>query len=160
MQRLLLTLRYDGSRYHGWQVQKNGVTVQETLQDAVERLTGVRSGIIGCSRTDSGVHANMFCCTFDTDCPLCGAGQTLYLSHMECFGPKSFLGRARFSLPSAAGCGFSFRTGGRLYRFSRLRRLLCRGQFCGKHRAFCSPCRGRAARGSDCVYSGSRRLPL
>ena len=70
MQRLLLTLRYDGSRYHGWQVQKNGVTVQETLQDAVERLTGVRSGIIGCSRTDSGVHANMFCCTFDTDCPL------------------------------------------------------------------------------------------
>ena len=70
MQRLLLTLRYDGSRYHGGQVQKNGITVQETLQDAVERLTGVRSGIIGCSRTDSGVHANMFCCTFDTDCPL------------------------------------------------------------------------------------------
>lgn len=70
MQRLLLTLRYDGSRYHGWQVQKNGITVQETLQDAVERLTGMRSGIIGCSRTDSGVHANMFCCTFDTDCPL------------------------------------------------------------------------------------------
>ena len=42
MQRLLLTLRYDGSRYHGWQVQKNGITVQETLQDAVERLTGIR----------------------------------------------------------------------------------------------------------------------
>lgn len=48
MQRLLLTLRYDGSRYHGWQVQKNGITVQETLQDAVERLTGIRSGLTGC----------------------------------------------------------------------------------------------------------------
>lgn len=44
MPRLLLTLRYDGTRYHGWQVQPNGVTVQQVMQDAVERLTGVRSG--------------------------------------------------------------------------------------------------------------------
>lgn len=66
MQRLLLTLRFDGTRYHGWQVQPNGVTVQETLQDAIERVTGVRSGITGCSRTDAGVHAAMFCCTVDT----------------------------------------------------------------------------------------------
>ena len=72
MQRLLLTLRYDGSRYHGWQVQKNAITVQETLQDAVERLTGIRSGLTGCSRTDAGVHAEMFCCAFDTASPLRG----------------------------------------------------------------------------------------
>ncbi len=70
MQRLLLTLRYDGTRYHGWQVQPNGVTVQQTLQDAVEAVTGVRSGITGCSRTDAGVHADMFCCTLDTASPL------------------------------------------------------------------------------------------
>lgn len=67
MRRLLLTLRYDGGNYHGWQVQPNGVTVQQTLQDAIEAVTGVRSGVIGCSRTDAGVHAEMFCCTFDTD---------------------------------------------------------------------------------------------
>lgn len=66
MRRLLLTLRYDGTRYHGWQVQPNGITVQETLQDAVERVTGVRSGITGCSRTDAGVHAEMFCCLTET----------------------------------------------------------------------------------------------
>lgn len=54
MPRLLLTLRYDGTRYHGWQVQPNGVTVQQVMQDAVERLTGVRSGLTGCSRTDAG----------------------------------------------------------------------------------------------------------
>ena len=72
MQRLLLTLRYDGSQYHGWQVQPNGVTVQETLQDAVEKVTGVRSGITGCSRTDAGVHADMFCCTMDTESKLRG----------------------------------------------------------------------------------------
>lgn len=66
MTRLLLTLQYDGTRYHGWQVQRNARTVQEVLQDAVERITGVRAGVTGCSRTDAGVHADMFCCTFDT----------------------------------------------------------------------------------------------
>lgn len=70
MQRLMLTLRYDGTAYHGWQVQPNAPTVQETLQDAVERVTGVRSGLTGCSRTDAGVHAAMFCCTLDTESPL------------------------------------------------------------------------------------------
>ncbi len=72
MERLLLTLRYDGTAYHGWQVQPNGITVQQALQDAVEAVTGVRSGITGCSRTDAGVHADMFCCTLDTACPLRG----------------------------------------------------------------------------------------
>ncbi len=72
MTRLLLTLQYDGTRYHGWQVQRNARTVQEVLQDAVERITGVRSGITGCSRTDAGVHALMFCCALDTGSPLRG----------------------------------------------------------------------------------------
>ncbi len=70
--RLKLTLRYDGTRFHGWQVQPNGITVQQVLQDAVERVTGVRAGITGCSRTDAGVHAAMFCCALDTDSPLRG----------------------------------------------------------------------------------------
>jgi len=70
--RLLLTLRYDGTDYHGWQVQPNGITVQETLQNAIESVTGVRSGVIGCSRTDAGVHADGFCCTFDTESGLRG----------------------------------------------------------------------------------------
>lgn len=72
MQRILLIVRYDGTAYHGWQVQPNGVTVQQTLQDAIEAVTGVRSGVIGCSRTDAGVHADMFCCTFDTESALRG----------------------------------------------------------------------------------------
>ena len=72
MARILLTLRYDGTSYHGWQVQPNGVTIQQVLQDAVEAVTGMRSGITGCSRTDAGVHADMFCCAFDSDTPLRG----------------------------------------------------------------------------------------
>ena len=66
MKNLLLTLCFDGSGYHGWQVQENAVTVQSTLQDAVERILGARENIIGCSRTDAGVHAEMFCCNMRT----------------------------------------------------------------------------------------------
>lgn len=67
MKRLLLTIRYDGHRYHGWQVQNNALTVQQVLQDAIESLYGKRLDVIGCSRTDSGVHANMYCVSFDTE---------------------------------------------------------------------------------------------
>ncbi len=62
----MLTLQYIGTRYHGWQVQPNAVTVQQCVQDAIERVTGVRSPLTGCSRTDAGVHAEMFCCTTET----------------------------------------------------------------------------------------------
>ena len=64
MPNLLLTIRYDGTRYHGWQVQKNALTVQEELQNAIEKLFGSRLDVKGCSRTDSGVHANMYCVSF------------------------------------------------------------------------------------------------
>lgn len=67
MRRLLLIIKYDGHRYHGWQVQNNAVTIQEKLQDAIEELFSKRLDVIGCSRTDSGVHANMYCVSFDTD---------------------------------------------------------------------------------------------
>ncbi len=67
MRNLLLTLMFDGTAYHGWQVQKNALTVQQTLQDAIERILGVRENVVGCSRTDSGVHANMFCCNMRTE---------------------------------------------------------------------------------------------
>lgn len=63
MANICLTLQYVGTRYHGWQVQPNGITVQETLQDAIERITGIRSAVTGCSRTDAGVHARRFYCT-------------------------------------------------------------------------------------------------
>ncbi len=61
MRNLLFTIRYDGSTFHGWQVQKNAITVQEVFQKAVREIIGVCPDIKGCSRTDSGVHANMFC---------------------------------------------------------------------------------------------------
>lgn len=61
MRNLLLTLSFDGKNYHGWQVQKNAVTVQEVFQQALYKAFSERPSIKGCSRTDSGVHANMYC---------------------------------------------------------------------------------------------------
>ncbi len=68
MRNLLLTLRYDGTAFHGWQIQPNAVTVQEELCNAFRNLSGNDENIIGCSRTDAGVHANMFCCNVRTEC--------------------------------------------------------------------------------------------
>lgn len=68
MGRRLMTIKYDGSNYCGWQVQPNGVSVQATVQEALGKILGLPApGISGCSRTDAGVHANMFCFHFDTE---------------------------------------------------------------------------------------------
>ena len=66
--KLLLYIRYDGRGselrpFCGYQTQKNGYSVQEALNEGTEALFGYPCDITGCSRTDSGVHANMFCAT-------------------------------------------------------------------------------------------------
>lgn len=70
MRNLLLTLRYDGTHYHGWQRQNNADTVQERVEAAFGEINGKRENIIGCSRTDAGVHTNMFCCNVHTQCSI------------------------------------------------------------------------------------------
>lgn len=67
MRNLLLTFAFDGTDYCGYQVQANGVTVASTMQDALEGLFGERLPLVGCSRTDAGVHAERFCANFRTD---------------------------------------------------------------------------------------------
>lgn len=57
MRNIKLTIEYDGTKYHGWQIQKNGITVQETIEKAISKLLGNDIRIVGCSRTDVGVHA-------------------------------------------------------------------------------------------------------
>src|SRR5262245_41169248 len=52
-----LTLAYDGTNYVGWQVQKNGLSIQEVLEKAIEKLTGEKCPVLSAGRTDSGVHA-------------------------------------------------------------------------------------------------------
>lgn len=64
---ILLWLAYKGTDYAGFQVQPNGVTVCETLQNAMEAVLGCRPDVKGCSRTDAGVHARRFALNFHYD---------------------------------------------------------------------------------------------
>ena len=66
MRRLLFEIAYRGTAYHGYQVQQNARTVAEVMQDAIEVVFKKREGITGCSRTDTGVHANQFYFHMDT----------------------------------------------------------------------------------------------
>ena len=68
MRNIALRLRYDGSAYHGWQVQKTEVTVAETLEAALSKVCGHPVKAVGCGRTDAGVHALRYCANFRTDC--------------------------------------------------------------------------------------------
>ncbi len=61
--KLLLYLRYDGAHFCGYQAQQNGYSVQQALNEGAAALFGHPCDITGCSRTDSGVHAKMFCAT-------------------------------------------------------------------------------------------------
>ena len=65
--RVKLTIAYDGTDYCGWQVQPNGVTIQEKLNEALSDLFHTDISTIGASRTDSGVHALGNVAVFDVD---------------------------------------------------------------------------------------------
>jgi tRNA pseudouridine38-40 synthase len=57
MKRMRLLIEYDGTAYHGWQIQKNKPTIQKILEKNILTITGEKSKVIGASRTDAGVHA-------------------------------------------------------------------------------------------------------
>ncbi|CAI2718207.1 tRNA pseudouridine(38-40) synthase TruA [Nitrospina watsonii] len=70
MRRLKLVLEYEGSQYHGWQFQPNGLSIQEVLEGRLETITGCKTTVIGSGRTDSGVHAEGQVAHFNTECPM------------------------------------------------------------------------------------------
>ncbi len=70
MRNIALRLKYVGTAYHGWQVQKTEVTVAETLENALSRLCGHPVKVTGCGRTDAGVHARSYCANFRTTCSI------------------------------------------------------------------------------------------
>ena len=68
MRNIKLTLRFAGTNYHGWQIQPNGITIQETLGNAISFVTGgEKCTVVGCGRTDAGVHASEYVANFKTE---------------------------------------------------------------------------------------------
>ncbi|MBE6914449.1 MAG: tRNA pseudouridine(38-40) synthase TruA [Ruminococcaceae bacterium] len=70
MRNIALRLKYDGSAYHGWQVQKTDISVAQTLENALSKVCGHPVKTVGCGRTDAGVHALRYCANFRTDCAI------------------------------------------------------------------------------------------
>jgi len=68
MRNIALRLAYDGTCYHGWQVQKNEITIAESLEKALTKVCEHPVKAVGCGRTDAGVHALRYCANFKTDC--------------------------------------------------------------------------------------------
>ena len=60
MKNIKLIIQYDGTAYHGWQTQKNAVSVQETVEKALKKLLKEDVRVTGCGRTDTGVHAKRY----------------------------------------------------------------------------------------------------
>lgn len=67
LQRYFLTLSFDGTAYHGWQIQPNGMSVQQKLQECLSKVCRHKVEITGAGRTDAGVHACTMVCHFDGD---------------------------------------------------------------------------------------------
>jgi len=70
MRNLFLTLEYDGTNYHGFQIQPNAITIQGVLENAIKEIFKEDITVTGCSRTDAGVHAKKYVCSFFTECKI------------------------------------------------------------------------------------------
>ncbi len=82
LRNLKIVLAYDGSDFHGWQVQPGLATVQGTLAEAIERITGEKVLPQGSGRTDAGVHALEQVASFETDLPIPPAGLVVALNDL------------------------------------------------------------------------------
>ena len=67
MKRVKLIVAYDGTNYCGWQVQPNGITIEQVLNENLSKLLGEEITVTGASRTDSGVHSMGNVAIFDTE---------------------------------------------------------------------------------------------
>ncbi|WP_203258434.1 tRNA pseudouridine(38-40) synthase TruA [Hyunsoonleella ulvae] len=65
--RYFIELSYNGSGYHGWQIQPKATTVQEVLEDGLSKVLSDKISVVGAGRTDTGVHATQMFAHFDTD---------------------------------------------------------------------------------------------
>lgn len=67
MKRVLIVVAYDGTAYHGWQMQPNAVTIEQIINESLTKLLCENIEVIGASRTDAGVHAEGNVAVFDTN---------------------------------------------------------------------------------------------
>lgn len=96
MRRIVIIIEYDGTGYVGWQVQPNGISVQEELSKAICKLTGEKLFPHASGRTDSGVHARAQVAHFDTESRIPAEKYSYALNTML---PPDIRIKASFELP-------------------------------------------------------------
>ena len=111
--RFRLTVEYDGTDYCGWQRQLNGPSVQQTLEEALCRLTGETIAVSGSSRTDAGVHACGLAAHFDSATRIPPEKIAFALNTML---PPDI--RIRESTPAPEGFHARYSAAGKVYRYS------------------------------------------
>jgi len=104
MQRYFIELAYKGTNYHGWQVQPNGITVQEEVDYRLKILLGDELKTIGCGRTDTGVHAYKFTAHFDTNIEF---NSNALVTKLNKFLPKDIVIYKIYEVPPHAHARFS-----------------------------------------------------
>lgn len=110
--RYFIQLAYNGTQYHGWQIQPNAASVQETLNNAMSVVLNETISCMGAGRTDTGVHAKEMYAHFDTESPL---EIPLIIQKLNSFLPKDIVIRA--ILPVAADAHARFDAKKRTYHY-------------------------------------------
>lgn len=106
MVRYFLKLAYNGAAYHGWQIQKNAHTVQAELNRKVSLMTGEEVNLVGCGRTDTGVHAREFYAHFDLNSPIKIAGED-FIFKLNSFLSKDIVISGLYQVPQDYHARFS-----------------------------------------------------
>ena len=106
MTRYFLQLAYDGSDFHGWQIQHNANTVQATLDIALSVYLREKIETLGAGRTDTGVHASFFVVHFDCNCNNLDENQTTHLYKLNSILPQSIVLKKITKMSDSANARF------------------------------------------------------
>lgn len=110
--RYFLKLGYNGTNYHGWQIQENAITVQALINDALSTILKTEINVVGCGRTDSGVHAKDFFAHFSTLEDITSRKMKIYVHKLNSFLPKDIVIYSMYAVKADAHARFDavFRT--------------------------------------------------
>jgi tRNA pseudouridine38-40 synthase len=106
-QRYFIQLAYHGKNYHGWQTQTNANTVQSELNHAISTILGKQIIVVGCGRTDTGVHAEKFFAHFDVEDDITLASKEKIPGKLNRFLPKDITVTSLFEVLPDANARFS-----------------------------------------------------
>lgn len=119
MQRYFIQLSYDGTHYHGWQIQPNGTTVQEILEKILSVVSRESISVTGAGRTDSGVHASFFVAHFDAQNVYLHSQKIIY--NINCMLPPDISVRTIYKVKPDAHARFDALSRSYEYRISKLK---------------------------------------